>query len=211
MEVRRALSLFLRSKTHLTLLGILAAAGLVSALAGFTPAGPVLAAVIYLAGASSLFFSRRGAEAIVARRGSDAEAEALERIEAARKLRDRISYLRLPDAEVSRAVEYALLVSGQFLEACAAGRRFVPRLSAELEDILAACADYLKSADAASSSKRYGVEGADDADGGRADFASAAAAFIRRSADQLSEIRESEFPRVAEGRDVETMRDIDET
>lgn len=211
MEFRRALSLFLRSKTHLTLLGVLAAAAVVTALMGFIPAGPTLAAAGYLLGATGLFFSRRGAEAIVARRGSDAEAEALERMEASRKLRDRISYLRLPDAEVSRAVEYALLVSGELLEACARERRFVPRLSAELEDILAACTDYVKSADAASSSRRYAGKGAGDEDKKPDERAATAAAFIRRSAEQLTEIRDVEFPRVPGGRDIDTMREIDET
>lgn len=196
------------------MLAAFAAALVLSFLLGLTAGAVLLLGLLYVASSAILFVSRRGVKAILRVQDSALEGRAEEQIAACRRIRDRISYLRLSDARVIKAVEYLLLVSGEMLEACARERRFVPRLQAELEDSLAACTDYMESADAAANERRYGGQSAVSAEAvdesGATDAAAAAAAFIRRSAGQLSEIRESEFPRLPDGRDIATMREIDE-
>jgi len=183
VKIGRAVLLFLRSNTHLTLLALYIAAVLAAAFLTKGAAAPAAVTVGYAAGAVLLFLSRRGAAEIVHERDEDIDREQERRLADAARQRDCIARLRVADRDVAGAVEEFLLLSGQFLEACREQRRYVPQGAHEIELVLESCDSYLRGLDEASIRRRYGDEPEDTGKGIEArtrELIAACSARIRR-------------------------------
>ncbi len=210
MNIKKAVILYLRSNTNL----VFAAAGLcgitAAVIASASPLVPAAITAAYLLVSTVLLFSKHGAEEIVKEQEEVHTLDAVERIQAAKKLRDRLARLRIPDPLVKKELDYFVLITGQILEASETQRRFQPAVTGELEDVLQACTYYLKTADSQALQDRYeqteeGSKG--DGEQSIAETAVKTADFIRRSARQLLELKRSEFPGP---HDIDTLREIDE-
>jgi Ca2+/Na+ antiporter len=167
MAVQRPFLLYLRSRLNVAV----AVASLAVLVAGLVLLRGRLLAVIgvavalYAAVTVLLFFSRRGATAVVAEADADRASSIRRRLDEAAALRQRIAVLRLGDEELRRAVENFLLASGQYLEKARATGSWSPQANDRIRQVLEICQIYLGEKDESSTEKRYGTaDGDEDAD-----------------------------------------------
>jgi hypothetical protein len=120
------------------------------------------AAVLYGAATAILFFSRRGAAAVVAETEQDMRAANLARLAETAKLRDRLAVMRIGDEGVRQAVELVLLVSGQYLERARELASWSPRASDQVRQALEICQAFLGELDESSTERRYGTADGDE-------------------------------------------------
>ncbi len=185
MKVSQALVLFLKSRLHLTLVGVLGGAVLLTlvlapqSLAMVAP----FALVLYAIGAGMLFLSRRGARAVVDEAEEERQKKVLARIDRFRELRDRISFQRIGDGEVRQAVEYFLLVSGEYLERCNELVSYSPECNQAIEEALEIVRIYQKGLDESSTERRYTA----DAPPAFAEYRERTVAALRERARQIKE------------------------
>jgi hypothetical protein len=205
MNIRKAIKLYLRSNTNLVFLAIYAAGLVLSIILTSGVAIPLLVTAVYIGITFGMLFTKRGATEIVHERDEDIQKEAEQKLDDAAKIRKRLSFLRIPDSELKKALEYFLLVSGQALEACRRERKFLPQLKAELDDVLTVCSAYLKTADRKSIQRRYQNE-----TDGSASPAQDAVHLIKRSASRLDEMRRIELPDAGDARNLDIMKEMDE-
>jgi hypothetical protein len=160
MPVKRPFLLYLRSRLNLW---VAAAAALLIVISGlllgpWALGGVVVVAAAYAVTTLLLFFSRRGAEQIVGETDQARRKKTREKIDSYARLRDRVSYLRIGDPEMRKAVEYFLLVSGTYIEKCRELDLYSPQANKRMEDVLEICQAYLGELDESSSERRYGVK-----------------------------------------------------
>jgi len=167
MAVQKPFLLYLRSRLNVAV-AVVSLAALVAGLVFFR--GRLLAAIggaaaLYAAVTALLFFSRRGATAVVAEADADRAASIRKKLDEAAALRQRIAVLRLGDEELRRTVENFLLVSGQYLEKARASGGWSPHANDKIRQALEVCQVYLGEKDESSTEKRYGTaDGDEDAD-----------------------------------------------
>jgi hypothetical protein len=167
MAAQKPFLLYLRSRLNVAVV-VASLAVLVAALVLFR--GRLLAAIggavaLYAAVTVLLFFSRRGATAVVAGADADRAASVRRKLDEAAALRQRIAVLRLGDEELRRAVENFLLVSGQYLEKARTAGSWSPQANDRIRQALEICQIYLGEKDESSTEKRYGTaDGDEDAD-----------------------------------------------
>ncbi len=178
MPVKRPFLLYLRSRLNLWVAGAAALLIVISGLflGPWALGGVLVAAAAYAVATLLLFFSRRGAEQIVGETEQARRKKIREKIGACAQLRDRVSYLRIGDPEMQKAVEYFLLVSGSYLEKCRELDLYSPQANKRMEDVLEICQGYLGELDESSSEKRYGVQDGESME-----------EFGRRSVDAIKE------------------------
>jgi hypothetical protein len=160
MPVKRPFRVYLRSRLNLW---ISAAAAALIIIAGLTLGpwalgGALIAVAAYAVVTLLLFFSRRGAETIVGEGEQARKKKIAEKIAAYTGLRDRVSFLRVGDPDMLKAVEYFLLVSGSYLEKCRELGLYSPQANKRMDDVLEICQAYLGELDEDSSDRRYGVQ-----------------------------------------------------
>lgn len=167
MAVKNPFLLYLRSRLNVTV----AVASLAILVAGLVlvrgQAVPVIvgAVALYAALTAILFFSRRGAAAVVAEAEVDRAASVRARLDEAAGIRSRLSVLRLGDEELRLAVENLVLVSGQYLEKARGSGSWSPHANDRIRQALEICQAYLGETDESSTEKRYGTpDGDEDAD-----------------------------------------------
>ena len=160
MKLYRALGLFLKSRLHLTLLAVLGGAVLVTLLLAPESLAMVapFALLLYAVGAGLLLLSGRGARAVVDEAEEERAKRVLARLDHFRELRDRLSYLRIGDEEVRRAVEHFLLVSGEYLERCNELVAYAPACNQAIEEALEIVQVYQQGLDGAATGRRYAVD-----------------------------------------------------
>ena len=164
MAVQKPFLLYLRSRLNV----IIAVASLALAVAGLAffrgQAIAVIggAVVIYALLTTLLFFSRRGATAVVAEADADRAASIRKKLDEAAALRQRIAVLRLGDEELRLSVENLLLVSGQYLEKARASGTWSPHANDRIRQALEVCQIYLGEKDESSTEKRYGTADGDE-------------------------------------------------
>ena len=160
MKLSRALGLFLKSRLHLTLLAVLGGAVLVTLLLAPESLAMVapFALVLYAIVAALLLLSGRGAQAVVDEAEEERRRRVLERLDQVRGLRDRLSFLRLGDEEVRRAVEHFLLVSGEYLERCNELVSYAPPCNQAIAEALEIVQAYQQGLDGAATERRYAVD-----------------------------------------------------
>lgn len=78
-----------------------------------------------------------------------------EKIDEASALRRRLSYLRVPDAEVAKAAEYLSLAAGDYVAACTDRKLYDPRANDALADALAVLDGFLRELDETATEKRF--------------------------------------------------------
>jgi hypothetical protein len=165
MKIKELLPYYLRSKTNIVVTLLFAAAVITSALLLegvlriFIPAGCLL---LYFMASGLIIFSRRGAREIVSVRDDDYNHKIIKTIDKYSEVRERISFLRLGDEEVKKAVEYFLLISGTYLEKCNELKTYSPAANNAIEEAETVLNLYLGELDEASSEKRYEIADKDD-------------------------------------------------
>jgi hypothetical protein len=192
MPVQRPFLLYLRSRLHL---GVSIAAGcfVVGSLLFLRPhaAVPVLVILVAYAGVTfALFFSRKGAEEVVAESDQDRAAQVRKKIETLSRIRERIAVLRLGNERVAKAVEYFLLESGSYLEKCRELSSYSPLANERIERTLEICQVFLGELDESTTGHRFGVarEGEtpeDPAESCARDIMECAAEIKRRATEDL--------------------------
>jgi cell division protein FtsL len=155
MRLGRAFKLFLRSNTHLALLAVYLCLLIISLFLIKSAFLPIALSAGYLFTAVGIFFSKRGAREIVNEQEEDQERLASDKLSEAEKTRERISFLRIADPEVRKVIEYFLLISGRFLEACRKDNTYFPRGTYEIDKVSGICSAYLHGLDNTSCNKRY--------------------------------------------------------
>jgi len=180
MAVQKPFLLYLRSRLNVTV-AVASFAILVAGLVFFRGMFVAVvggAAALYAAVTALLFFSRRGATAVVAEADADRAASARKKLDEAAALRQRLAVLRLGDEELRRAVEGFLLVSGQYLEKARASGGWSPKANDRIRQALEVCQAYLGEKDESSTEKRYGAADGDE----NADVRGRSIAAIREGA-----------------------------
>jgi hypothetical protein len=160
MPVKRPFVAYLRSRLNLWIAG---AAVLLIVLSGLALGPWALAGVlVVLAGYAVvtllLFFSGRGAREIVEEGDEARRKKVREKIAAAAALRERISVLRIADPAMAKAIEYFLLVSGTYIDACRERDLYSPQANKRMEDVREICQVFLGEMDEGATGGRYGVQ-----------------------------------------------------
>ncbi|MGA2479404.1 MAG: hypothetical protein ABSG63_11705 [Spirochaetia bacterium] len=157
MPVQRPFLLYLRSRLNLALSvggALLIALSLVF-LRPFIVV-PILVILLAWAGLTvALFFSRRGAQQVVAESDEDQKKAIQAKIRRYAEIRERISVLRLGDDRMAKAIEYFLLQSGAYLEKCRELTLISPFANERIERVLEICQVYLGERDESATEKRY--------------------------------------------------------
>ena len=96
----------------------------------------------------------------------------------------------MPNDAVKKAIEYFLLVSGQILDAARAGKRYIPQISAGIQEVIDICDAYMEALESASIANRYGTPDENKPD----EVAGEAIRRIRFVAERLDELRRIELP-----------------
>jgi hypothetical protein len=188
MPVQNPFRLYLRSRLNI-FLSTAAGALIVLSLATLGRNGLISAAVIlvvYGVATGLLFFSRRGAREIVAESEEDRRKKVREKIDGYARIRDRISYLRIGDETVTKAVEYFLLESGEYLQKCRELGSYSPQANERIERTLEICQVFLGELDESSTAMRYGTA-ARGAEETREQFSARTAADIRECASLIKD------------------------
>jgi hypothetical protein len=161
MPIQRPFLLYLRSRFHLTL--ALGAAGLVVLsilfLRPFVLVPVVAVAAAYATLTVAMFFTRKGAQEVVAESEEDRLNSVREKIARCAAMRERISVLRLGDERMSRAVELFLQESGTYLDKCRELDAYSPLGNERIERVLEICQVFLGELDESSTGRRYGLPG----------------------------------------------------
>jgi hypothetical protein len=113
---------------------------------------------VYLIISALLLFSKRGATEIVSVKENEKLLEIRQTIDKYSGVRERISFLRLGDRDIRKAVEYFLLVSGTYLEKCRELSTYSPQANSGIDEALTVCQLYLEELDESSTEKRYSIE-----------------------------------------------------
>ncbi len=189
MPVKRPGLGYLRSRLNLWVAGAAALLIVISGLflGPWAVGGVLLAIAAYAVATLLLFFSRRGAEQIVGETEQARRKKIREKIDAFARLRDRVSYLRIGDPEMQKAVEYFLLVSGSYIEKCRELDLYSAQANKRMEDVLEICQAYLGELDESSSERRYGVKDGESMED-----------FGRRSVEDIKEAATDIRDRIAE-------------
>ena len=159
MPVKNPFLLYLRSRLN-SVLSIAAASLVVLSVLLLRPYALVPIAVIVLAYAAltgSLFFSRRGAQEVVAESDEGRRKETARKIDAATMTRERIAVLRIGDERVAKAIEYFLQESGSYLEKCRELSSYSPLANERIGRVFEICQVFLGERDEAATAKRYDV------------------------------------------------------
>jgi hypothetical protein len=117
---------------------------------------------IYLLVSGLILFSRRGAKEIAGVKEDGRLKKITETINQYSHLRDKISFLRVADRDVQKAIEYFLLISGTYLDKCREHKTYSPHANHAMEEVLTVCQLYLEELDESSTEKRYNINDKED-------------------------------------------------
>jgi|GEM_PF-562880 hypothetical protein len=163
MELKRALSAYLKTPLCLGSLAASLAAGLgAAALSGYSLFLGLGGGIVFWAALGlALIQTGAGARAIVAQTEAEEKAANLARIEEASRFLERIKVIRIADPEVAKAQAYLVQTAGEYLDACRAASSRSPEADARIADSLDTIDLYLKELDEGSTERRFGLEDAD--------------------------------------------------
>jgi hypothetical protein len=163
MKIAEVLRAYLRSPLAIVSAGAALVLGAMSLffLGGNLLLGLFGGAALWVAFSAVAVQTRLGAASVVAVRDADEGRRTSEAIEAAKRARETMARLRLPDPEVASKLEYVAQVSGEYLEAALKAGSHSPQADARIADSLDIVNLYMKELDEASTEKRYGLADAD--------------------------------------------------
>lgn len=161
MPVKKPFLLYLRSRLNIIVSSV--AAGLFLLFLLFFGSWGTIASLavllVYILVTALLFFSRRGASEVVAEGEEDRQKGIRAKLDKYTSVRDRIAVLRIGADEMREAVEYFLLVSGDYLQKCRGLASYSPEANERIERALEICQVFLGEMDETSTEKRYGIAG----------------------------------------------------
>lgn len=205
MKIKKALLLYARSRVNGYITIGYIAVFLVSLLTTTGALFPLIVTCAYLIISAYVLFSRRGAAAIVFEKDQDIDRETSAKLKVAEKTRRRISFLRIQDDKVRKALQLFLLVSGELIEASVRENKYLPQSKAALDDVLSACTFYMRGLNSVSTSRRFDS----GADGKKEEIKAKTIELIRKSALQLKDLHLAEIPDVDESRTPDIIDEVD--
>lgn len=125
---------------------------------------PVGIFIFYIVVTIVILFSKQGAKEILNEQEEDRVKKVNKVITQYREMRDRIAFLRIGDNEIQKAVEYFLLVSGNYFNKCRELVSYSPETNRTIEQVLEICQIYLEEYDERLTEKKYGVKDKDHFD-----------------------------------------------
>ena len=165
MDKKNPVKLYLKSTLNLVLLTITM---LLAGASFFFVAGllklilPLLVIGVYAVVTIALLFSKRGATAILETSDKLRVEQLQAQLEKYRKIREQISFLRIGSEPVSKAIQYLLQISGDYLNKCEELKTYSPTANYKLEETLKICQLFKEERDEASTEKRYQVTDKND-------------------------------------------------
>jgi hypothetical protein len=207
MKIAKAFLYYLRSNTNAGLSILLLAAIAVTILFGLSAIIPIISFVVYLLISGTIFFSRRGAEAIVQERNEDFEEKSILGIERAAQRLKKLSGLRLPSGNVDRALKMLIVNTRRSIDYQRQEKFFLPKTENILEDSLNAVSACLRELDRSSLECRFG-EGSE----GRIskDIEKRTAEYLLKKANEIREDRLSQLPQKSDLDSFESLEEIDQ-
>ena len=159
MPVKKPFLLYLRSRLNIVIAGV-AAAAFLALLLFFGPWGKIAAPgvlAVYALSTLLVFFSRRGASEVVAESEEDRLKGIGAKVDRYAAIRDRIAVLRIGEQSMREAVEYFLLVSGEYIQKCRELSSYSPEGNERIERALEICQVFLGELDESATGRRYGT------------------------------------------------------
>jgi hypothetical protein len=159
MPVNKPFLLYLRSRLNIVIASV-AAAAFLAFLLFFGPWGKIAALgvlAVYALATLLLFFSRRGASEVVAESEEDRLKMIGAKVDRYAAIRDRIAVLRIGEQSMREAVEYFLLVSGEYIQKCRELSSYSPEGNERIERALEICQVFLGELDESATGRRYGT------------------------------------------------------
>ncbi|MFP4363073.1 MAG: hypothetical protein ACLFR1_04325 [Spirochaetia bacterium] len=113
--------------------------------------------LLYVSVSLILLSTKAGISSIVNQKNNETGAEVISKIEEAESLRNKISYLRICDPDVSKEVQSLSYLAGEYITGCRKNGTYSPEAHAKLEDALSVLSWYLREMNEASAEKHFGV------------------------------------------------------
>ena len=159
MKMKDILASYLRSALNIGVGAVSIVFALATVIWGGAPVPLAFGGAVLVYGivSSLLLLSRRGAKSVVKEQDYLHFLKVSEKIQEASDVRDRISFLRISDTEVAQAVQYFLLVSGQYLDTCRRERTYDPVAHEAMNGVLTVLQALLNEYDEASTEKRFNL------------------------------------------------------
>jgi hypothetical protein len=123
---------------------------------------PLVIFSLYILVSIIILLGKKGAKEIISEEQEDRLNKVDRVITRYRDIRDRIAFLRIGDVEVSKALQYFLLVSGTYLNKCRELTLYSPAANQKISEVLEVCQIYLEEYDERLTEKRYGVKDTDN-------------------------------------------------
>ena len=114
--------------------------------------------ILYLVVSAIIFFTRSGAKEIVHEKEKDRITKVKEKLIFYKQIRDRIAFLRINDQDVKQAIDYFLIVSGDYIGKCGELCTYSPQANIRMEEVLDLIQIYLEKLDQSALSERFNVE-----------------------------------------------------
>jgi len=118
---------------------------------------PAAALILFLITTSLLMFSKKGAETINKIAEKARLKKIYKKIHNYEQIREKLTHLRISDEQVRKALEYFLLVSGDYLSKCNELKSYSPEANQQIQEALTICQIYLEELDESSTEKRYNI------------------------------------------------------
>ncbi len=157
MNTKDIITSYVRSPLGIGVAGGSLVLALAAMLWGGVPAALSLGGMIllYTIASGLLLLTRRGASSIVKEQDYLRFLKVSERIQEASDIRDKVSFIRIADAELAESVQYFLLVSGQYLDSCRKEHLYDPVANDALSSVLSLIQGFLSESDETSVEKRF--------------------------------------------------------
>jgi hypothetical protein len=165
MKSKNPLVLYFRSNLNITLLlisGILSALSLIiiTGLIKFFITGIIV--FLYLTVSVYFISTKRGIKEIIKENQEDRLKETEVTIQEYIEMRNTVSYLRINDKDIREAIEYFLLVSGNYLNKCRELKTYSPEANSRIQEVLKICQIYLEELDETVTEEKYGIRENED-------------------------------------------------
>lgn len=123
---------------------------------------PVSVLFTYLVVSVYFMSTKRGIKEIIKENEEDRIKETEEIIDEYDEMRNTVSYLRINDKDIKKAIEFFLLTSGKYLNKCRELKIYSPEANIKIEEVLKLCQIYLEELDETVTEEKYGIKENED-------------------------------------------------
>jgi hypothetical protein len=186
MKTKKWLLLYLKSKLNIT---FLCASTALAIIFFFVLPGiwgiltPLMIIFMYICTSFGVLLSHRGALEITTQQEQERMKKFNNKIDFYSNLRDRIACLRLASKSIKQAVQYFLLVAGNYLQKCKQLKTYSPQANAKIEEVLKICQIYLEEHDESATERRYQIMDQDNFD----DYEQRTVSLIKAAAEEIKQ------------------------